>query len=301
MTKPTKVNKTSGLDWRTIAAGLLTVTLFASAFVGIRISLESYSPQSVALLRYLTASLLLIFFAIAGMIPLPQWRDIPGLAFCGLMGFTIYNIALNKGEISVPAGTASLVIASAPIFVALLAAIFHKEQITLRVWLGILISFIGVAFISIQPGEKLGLSPSVLLVLLAAISAAVYTVSQKPFLKRYSPFQFVAYAIWTGTILMLPFLPGVIRDMQTAAPGSTMAVIYMGIFPGVLGYASWSFVVSRLPASRAGSFLYLTPAITIFIAWVWLGELPGLRSILGGILVLLGVILVQLVRSREKA
>ena len=300
---PNSSNKTSqpSLDWRTIAAGLLTVTLFASAFVGIRVSLESYSPQSIALLRYLTASILLILFALAGKIPLPARRDLPGLAFCGLMGFTIYNIALNMGEIRVPAGTASLVIASAPIFVALLAVIFYKERVAAWVWVGILVSFLGVAFISIEPGEKLGLSPSVLLVLLAAISAAIYTVSQKPFLVKYTPFQFVAYAIWTGTLLLLPFTPGLIRDIQTAQTVPTMAVVYMGIFPGVIGYASWSYVVSRLPASRAGSFLYLTPAITILIAWVWLGELPRLRSIFGGILVLLGVILVQLVRSKKRA
>ena len=299
MQNSTSKEQQTGPDWRTILVALITVTLFASAFVGIRVGLESYSPQSVALLRYITASIFLAIFALFGKIPLPDWRDLPGLAFCGLMGFTIYNIALNMGEIKVPAGTASLVIASAPIFVALLASIFQKDKTNLWFWIGILVSFMGVAFISIEPGEKLGLSASVLLILLAAVSAAVYTVSQKPFLKKYSPFRFVAYAIWTGTILLLPFLPGLLREMQTASLTPTLAVVYMGIFPGVLGYASWSFVVSRMPASRAGSFLYLTPAITILIAWIWLGEVPGLRSIFGGLLVLLGVFLVTVKQNNH--
>lgn len=293
MQNTTPKEQSTNPDWRTILVAFLSVVLFASAFVGIRVGLGSYSPQSVALLRYITASVVLAIFALLGKIPLPDWRDLPGLAFCGLMGFTVYNIALNMGEIIVPAGTASLVIASSPIFVALLASIFQKEKTNLRIWIGIMVSFVGVAFISIEPGEKLSLSPSVLLILLASVSAAIYTVSQKPLLKKYSPFQFVAYAIWAGTILLLPFLPGLLREVQTASLMPTLAVVYMGIFPGVLGYASWSYVLSRMPASSAGSFMYLTPAVTIFIAWIWLGEVPGLRSIFGGLLVLLGVFFVM--------
>ncbi len=300
MQKPTQNDQPSTLDKRTVLAGLFTVTLFASAFAGIRVGLESYSPQSVALLRYITASFFLVVFAIIKKIPLPAWRDLPGLTFCGLMGFTIYHVALNAGEIVVPAGTASLVIASAPIFVAILASIFKNENITFRVWLGILISFVGVAFISIDPGEKLGISPSVLLILVSAISAAIYTVTQKSFLKTYPPFHFVSYAIWTGTILMLVFIPGLLRDIQTASLNATLAVIYIGIFPGALGYVSWAYVVSKMPASKAGSFLYLTPAMTILIAWIWIGEIPTIKSIFGGVLVLLGVILVQLVTNKRR-
>ena len=293
MQNSTQKERQTILDWRTITVALFSVILFASAFVGIRVGLRSYSPQNVALLRYITASVFLAIFALFGKIPLPDWRDLPGLAFCGLMGFTVYNIALNMGEIIVPAGTASLVIASSPIFVALLASIFQKEKTNLRIWTGIMVSFVGVAFISIEPGEKLSLSASVLLILLASVAAAIYTVSQKSFLKKYSPFQFVAYAIWAGTIFLLPFLPGLLKEMQTASFTPTLAVVYMGIFPGVLGYASWSYVLSRMPASSAGSFMYLTPAVTIFIAWIWLGEVPGIRSIFGGLLVLLGVFFVM--------
>jgi drug/metabolite transporter (DMT)-like permease len=92
----------------------------------------------------------------------------------------------------------------------------------------------------------------------------------------------------------LIFSPGLFREIQTASLESTAAVIYMGIFPGAIGYVSWALVLSRLPASRAASFLYLIPAVAIVIAWIWLGEIPTLLAAIGGILVLSGVILVNL-------
>jgi drug/metabolite transporter (DMT)-like permease len=68
------------------------------------------------------------------------------------------------------------------------------------------------------------------------------------------------------------------KHLPAASAEATLAVIYMGLFPGAIGYISWSYALSRLPAVKAGSFLYLIPAVAIFIAWVWLGEAPELSA-----------------------
>jgi drug/metabolite transporter (DMT)-like permease len=192
-----------------------------------------------------------------------------------------------------------LMVASTPIFVALLATIFFHERLRAWVWLGILISFVGVAIISIKPANGVQLSVYALIVLLAAIVQSTYTVGQKPFLKRYSPLQFVTYSIWSGTFFLLVFTPELVRQMQTATLSATLAVVYMGIFPGVIGYAGWSYVLARLPAARAGSFQYFTPLAAIFIAWIWLGELPGLSALLGGCFIVIGVVIVNVLGRRR--
>jgi drug/metabolite transporter (DMT)-like permease len=291
--KPLKRSLSIHFDWRTSLAVTLTVVLWASAFAGIRVGLRSYAPESMALLRYLIASLVLAAYALITKMPLPRWRDIPGIALTGFIGFTFYNVALNMGEQKIPAGTASLIVASAPIFVALFAVVVFREQLKAWTWLGIILSFLGAAVISIESEKGLQLSLSALIVLAAAIAQAIYSVGQKPYLKRYSPFQFTTYAIWSGTLFLLVFAPALIEQIHVASLDSTIAVIYMGVFPGAVGYVSWSYVLSRLPASKAGSFLYLAPAVAIVIAWLWLGEMPALSALLGGMLILGGVVLVN--------
>jgi drug/metabolite transporter (DMT)-like permease len=284
----------AGVDTSLVVAVLITVTLWASAFAGIRAGLKSYSPESVALLRYLTASMVLGVYALITRMPLPARRDVPRIVVTGFLGFSFYNVVLNAGELHIEAGTASLIVASAPIYVSLLAGIFYHERLKLAGWIGILISFFGVAVISVKPGQSLQFSMSALLVLAAAISQAIYTVAQKPLLKRYTPHQFASYAIWAGTFFLLIFIPGLVSQIPAASLSSTLAVVYMGVFPGVIGYACWSLVLTRMPASTAGSFLYLIPAAAILIAWIWLGEVPASNAVLGGGLVTLGVIVVNL-------
>jgi drug/metabolite transporter (DMT)-like permease len=288
------------VNWRTFAAVTVTIISWASAFPGIRAGLQGYTPEHLALLRYLTASAVLAGYALATRMPLPQRRDIPGIALVGALGITIYNIALNTGEQGVSAGVASLIVAAAPVFVAILAGIFFRERLRAWGWLGIAASFVGVGVIALGTGTGFSVNPKALLVLAAAVAQILFFVSQKPFLKRYSALQLTTYAIWMGSLFLLVFAPDLLPQIQSAPPSATLAIIYLGIFPGAIGYACWSYVLARIPASIAASFLYLVPAFAIVIAWVWLGEKPSLITLGGGLLVICGVVIVNTYGKRPK-
>jgi drug/metabolite transporter (DMT)-like permease len=103
------------IDFRIIMAIAVTLIFWASAFAGIRVGLKAYSPGNLVLLRFLTASMALLVYAIITRMPLPERKDLPAIFFLGFIGITVYHLALTFGELKVTAGSASLLIASAPI------------------------------------------------------------------------------------------------------------------------------------------------------------------------------------------
>lgn len=289
-------NRTTA-DWKsepkTWAAIVIALLLWASAFAGIRAGLESYGPGQVALLRFGTASLVLGLFAAATRMRMPDVRDIPQIVLAGFLGISVYHVALNYGEQTVMAAAAALIISSSPVFTALLSTRFLGERLTPIGWTGVLASFAGVALIAAGEGGGLNFNTDALLILVAAVATSLYFIVSKPSLKRYSGLEFTSYAIWAGTVPMLAFLPGLIEQMPVAQPSATWAVVFMGIFPGALAYVLWSHALSRMPASSLSAFLNFQPVNAAVIAWLWLGEVPSLLTVIGGSIAVAGVALVQ--------
>jgi drug/metabolite transporter (DMT)-like permease len=283
--------------WLSIAVVLV---LWASAFAGIKAGLTAYGPGQVALLRFGTASLVLAAYALVTRMRLPARRDLPRLALAGLTGITIYHLALNFGEVKVSAGAASLLIAAGPVFTALMSVAFLGERLKWIGWLGIAISFAGVAIISFGEGGGFTFEPAALLVLVSAVSTAAYFILSKDPLTRYSAIEMTSYAIWLGTLPMLVFLPGLVSQMAVAPVPATLAVVYLGVFPGAIAYVLWSYALARMPASILSTFLYLSPALAILIAWIWIGEVPEILTLVGGALAVAGVVVVNTKGSGEK-
>jgi len=281
------------MDTPTVAMLLMVLGLWGSAFTAIRVGLRSYAPGELALFRFLVASAVLGVYALWIRMPLPQVRDVPAIWLLGSLGIAIYNVSLAYGQLSVSAGAASLLIGVGPVFTALLAVVFLCEGLKVWGWLGIALSFLGVALVARGEGGGVRFEPGALLVVLSALSFSLYSVFQKPYLRKYGGMQFIAYAIWGGTVTMLVFLPGLAQTVQQAPLEATLAVVYLGVLPGALGFVGWTYALSRAPASVVATFLYLVPVFAIFIAWVWLGEIPLALSLVGGLLSLVGVVLVN--------
>ncbi len=281
------------MDARTLTALAGVLLLWSSAFAAIGEAVRAYEPGPLALLRFVIASATLGVYALARGMRLPDAQDLRAIVINGLLGITIYHLLLNYGQVTVPPGAAAFLIATAPVFTALIARMYLKERLKPWGWLGILISLAGVPPIAWGRGKGFGFDQNALLILGAAFCSSLYFVLQKPLLKKYTALEFTTYVIWAGTLSMLFFLPAMLRQCSAAPLHSTLLVAYLGIFPGALAYVLWTYVLAHMPASRAVSFLYLSPVLATLIAWLFLGEQPGWLSLAGGTLTLTGVVVVN--------
>jgi drug/metabolite transporter (DMT)-like permease len=288
--------------WLALGIALL---LWSSAYAGIRAGLRGYSPGQLAVFRFAVASTALALYATFKPFRRPARRDLPGLIFTGAVGISFYTLALNYGETTVSAGAGSMIVASTPVWTALLAGLFLHERLPLAGWLGVLVSFLGVVLIALQEdgGNQSGfqLSTQALAVCAAAVASGADIVLEKHFLRRYTALEVAAYTIWAGTILLLPFGGGLLDRLSSAPLGATLSAVYLGVFPGAVAYVAYACFLSAASASSTASFLYLTPVLAMLIAWAWLGEIPQALSLLGGGITLAGVLLVHRHSLRQAA
>jgi len=119
----------------------------------------------------------------------------------GLIGISCYHVALNAGERTVSAGSASLIASLNPIFTSLIASAWQGDRLPYRAWAGVLIGFAGAVLVAMGEGGVLQLDPGAGLVLASALFQAIYFVMQKPYFQHYRPFEITAYVVWSGDAL----------------------------------------------------------------------------------------------------
>ena len=209
------------------------------------------------------------------------------IALCGLAGMTGYQLLLNAGERVVPAGTASLLVATAPVYASLLAVAFLGERASGRsaaasagARAGSAVALAGTALIAASHG--LGFGASALIVLAAAVLQAVFHTAQKPLLARYTGFEVTAYAMWAGTVFVLPWTGSLLRALwgpgAHAGGAAIGSAVFLGLAPSAAGFVLWAYAMARTDVGRVTVSLYLVPAAAIGISLVWLGQVPGRPS-----------------------
>lgn len=284
------------VDWLALAAALVTVVLWASAFVGIRAVADDLSPGALAVGRLLIGSVAL---GIVVAIRRPAWptrRDLAWVAAVGVVWFGAYNVALNAAEQLVDAGTAAMLVNVGPILIALFAGLFLGEGFPPRLVAGSAIAFGGAIVIGIATGggsADASVPLGIFLCLLAALAYAAGVTMQKPILGRVAAIQVTWLACCIGALVTLPFLPQLAGELGGAPISAVGWLVYLGVFPTAIAFTTWAYALNRTTAGRLGSTTYLVPPVAILLAWLILGEVPPVVAFLGGALCIGGVIVAR--------
>jgi len=283
-------------DARSLAALCLALLVWASSFPVTRIALTAYAPGHLALARYIVATVVLLLYCVLARAPLPRRADLPALVFTGLLCGTFYQVGFNFGMRTVSSGPAAVLVDTVPIFTALLGFAFLRERLGLRAVAGIILGFAGSALIASGEAGQAGfvLEPGAGYLLFASLAFSMGAVVQKPLLLRLPAIPVTAYYFVAATLGLGVFAPGLPASIAAAPAAANWALLFLALFPGALSFALWSYALGRMPVAQVSSSLYLVPVFTFPIAWVWLGEVPGELSLLGGATALAGVVLVQM-------
>jgi drug/metabolite transporter (DMT)-like permease len=281
------------------AAMLTAVFLWSFSFVGIRYTLHAYHPGSIALLRYLSASVVMLGFYMrksgqGNNAFKPSLKPhLLGLILAGVLGFGVYTILLNYGEITVNAATANFVTNQIPVLSSVMAIVFLHEVSRAKTWVGFLVSMVGLSLIALSVQQTFCLRTGLTFVIVATVCSSIYTIIQKTLLKSMTPLTFISHAMWFGTIALFIYLPQLRTDLHHANFLPTFVIVMLGIFSTAFSYYLFSYGLSRVPTAKAVSFLYAMPFFTLVLGWFFLGELPKEEALLGGVISLLGTLIVN--------
>ena len=277
---------------------IIMIIAWAFAFPLIKIGLDYLSPVNLTIMRFTVVCItfLILFGVQSQKFSRLIKKDIPSLFLLGFVGVMVYHLCLNYGEQFISPGAASLIIATIPLFIIVLAAIFLSEKITLKRMIGVSLALLGVITISLWGKQDFTIEIEYVLgafaALIAAVVGAVYTVAGKKLLQRYSAISLTAYAMLLGSIGLLPFInTSLIDEIANMPLSGWAAVLFLGVCSTVIGYMLWYFALESRDASEISVYLYCIPIVTILIDFFVFNEEITLLFLLGGSLILFGLIL----------
>jgi len=280
--------QTGSRPWLPLTAALVSVGLWASAFVGIRAAGRSFSSGALGLGRLTVGTLALGALALTRPLVRPTRREWLLLLVAGISWLGLYNIVLNEAERRVDAGTAAMLVNIGPILIFAFAAAFLKEKLTRVVGVGGTIAFAGMLIIGFATTSGHAPLSGVILCVLAALGYAAGVVAQKPVLRHLPAAQVAWLSCVIGAVVCLPYVAVLGRELPLARATDIAWMVYLGVFPTAIGFTTWGYALARGSAGRLAATTYLVPPTVILMSWAILGELPSALAVVGGLICLVG-------------
>lgn len=277
------------------------VTVWSTTFVATKYLLRDFSSLEIQFLRYGLAYLTLwLLYPRTPRITRGHEKYFMSL---GLFGAALYQTLENCAIFYTNASNVSILVATAPVFTAILCRLLNRERLTRTFFPGCALALSGIALISFNGVANLHFNPlGDALALGCALTWGLYSLSivRINALGYHHLFQIRRAFFWT-IVFLLPlallgpdFMDGsfaVSASLGRFGTANILSLLFLGIFASALSFVAWNKACQLIGTVRCTAGIYLSPVITILFAWPLLGEKPGLMSLGGVLLALLGVYL----------
>jgi drug/metabolite transporter (DMT)-like permease len=265
-------------------------------FSVIKIALREFDPLAFNAIRFVLASLtLFVFLRLSGAVPFPARRHWGRVIFLGFLANIVYQLLFIYGVQATLAGNAGLVLATTPVWTLILASVLGREHHGFPVWGGVLATLGGMVLVVLGGDGGAGLGEGLLMgdlmLVLAAITWAAYTVGTQALTREYGALAVTSWTLWVGTIGLValggPSLWSL--DLPAISRIGWMGVVYSGVLAIAVAYLIWNYGLEHIGGPRTAAFSNLVPVVALITAALWLGEDPGPTQVVGAIIIIAGV------------
>jgi drug/metabolite transporter (DMT)-like permease len=276
----------------------LSALIWSGNFVLSRAMNATIPPAGFVFWRWVVAALVLLPVALPKLrrewpVLRASWKLV---LTCGFFGVTLFNFLIYTAMHSTTAINAALVNSAIPVFIIMFARIGFGQRVTLRQHAGIALSLAGVATIILQGDltrvRTLSFNYGDLLVLLAAVAWAIYSVALRRYPQGLNPFLFLFSIAIAGLVFLIPCYAFEIASGQLLSPTlpTFLSIGYVGVFASVIAFTTWNIGLRRVGAHVGGQFVHLMPAFSTLLAVLFLGEQLHQFHIVGIALIFVGIL-----------
>jgi drug/metabolite transporter (DMT)-like permease len=295
--------------WQTVLAFGIIYFVWGSTFLAIRIGVREVPPFVLAAMRFLLAGFFLLLWSRARGVPWPSRRQWASATLLASMIFMLDYGLLFWAEQKVPSGIAAVMLATIPVFMTLSEIIFLRTQkLTTRLASALLVGLAGVAVLvshSFSLGEQAIDTAGAVALLVAAISWSVAAaLTRKLPLPDSKPMSSAAQMFSGGVLLTLA--AGALGEFrgfrfQSVSLNAWLALAYLTVAGSIIGYTAYVWLIHRESPSKVGTYGYVNPVVAVAVGYFLGGESIGPRTLLGMLMILIGVVLITTTPAKKPA
>ena len=293
--------------WKTLSAFAIIYFVWGSTFLAIRIGVHEVPPLVFAAMRFTIAGVALYGWTIAQGERSPtrrQWISVCILAF---LIFVIDYGLLFWSEQRVSSGIAAVMMATIPVFIALLEILLLRTQrLTVRLGLALLIGIAGVVVLvsrSLNLGAAAIDLKGALALVVGSMSWSLATVlTRRLALPESKVVSSAAQMVAGGLMLTVAATAlGEFRDFHPAAVSRAawFALLYLILAGSILGFTAYVWLIHHQSPTKVGTYAYVNPVVAVLLGYFLGGESLGPRVIVGTLCILVSVVVITTTRTRK--